>query len=70
MSGEDGKAFKGKCAGCGSALELYEIDFEKGRKIMKCIKCGLFHLYKRDFLGKWKLAKAGPASDSLREPSK
>jgi DNA-directed RNA polymerase subunit RPC12/RpoP len=70
MSDEKGKALKGKCARCNSPLELYEIDFEKGRRIMKCTECGLFHLYRRDFLGKWKLVRAGQTPDSLREPSK
>ncbi len=52
-----------KCVQCGSILELYEIDFEKRRKILMCKKCGLFHFYKRTFFGKWKLVKAGKVSD-------
>jgi DNA-directed RNA polymerase subunit RPC12/RpoP len=52
-----------KCIDCGSPLELYEVDFDKGRRIMQCKRCGLYHFYKKDFFGKWKLVKAGRVSD-------
>jgi DNA-directed RNA polymerase subunit RPC12/RpoP len=70
MSGETEKTFAGKCIDCGSPLVLYEVDFEKNRRIMQCNRCGLFHFYKKDFFGKWKLVRAGRVSDLWRKPSK
>jgi DNA-directed RNA polymerase subunit RPC12/RpoP len=64
------KTYIGKCIDCGSSLELYEIDFDKSKRIMQCTRCGLYHFYKKDFLGKWKLVKAGRVSDLWRKPSK
>jgi len=64
------KTYIGKCVDCGSPLELYEIDYEKGRRIMQCPQCGLYHFYKKDFFGKWKLVKAGRVSDLWRKQSK
>jgi len=52
------KAQKGKCRNCGSQLELYELDFRRSSKIMKCIRCGMLHVYKKDIIGKWRLLKA------------
>jgi len=49
---------KGKCQNCGSPLELYELDFKRSTKVMKCQRCGVIHLYKKDIIGKWKLIKA------------
>jgi DNA-directed RNA polymerase subunit RPC12/RpoP len=63
MSAETGKTYPGECVDCGSPLILYEMDFEKNRRILQCTQCGLFHFYKKDFLGKWKLVKAGRVSD-------
>jgi DNA-directed RNA polymerase subunit RPC12/RpoP len=63
MNKQERKAYKGTCIDCGEELELYEIDFEKKRKILRCKKCGLFHFYKANFWGKWKLVKAGRVSD-------
>ena len=57
------KPSKLKCIDCASTLNLYEIDFEKKRKILQCSYCGLYHLYKVSFFGKWKLKKAGRVSD-------
>lgn len=64
------RTYVGDCVDCGSPLELYEVDFEKNRRILQCTQCGLFHLYKKDFLGKWKLVKAGRVSDLWRKKSK
>lgn len=47
-----------RCKNCSYPLEVYEIDFKKNRKILKCQRCGLYHYYKKDFVGKWKLRKA------------
>jgi len=52
------KAQKGKCRNCGSPMELFELDFRRSSKIMKCIRCGMLHVYKKDILGKWRLQKA------------
>jgi DNA-directed RNA polymerase subunit RPC12/RpoP len=67
MSSDTDKTYSGECVNCGSPLELYEIDFDKNRRIMQCTKCGLFHFYKKDFLGKWKLIKASRVSDLLKK---
>ncbi len=68
MSGESDRAYSGKCVDCGSPLVLYEMDFEKSRRVMQCTRCGLFHFYKKDFFGRWKLAKVGRVSDLWRKP--
>ena len=52
------KAQKGKCKNCGSAMELDELDFRKSTKIMKCTRCGMLHVYKKDIIGKWRLLSA------------
>lgn len=49
---------KGKCKACGSPMELYELDFRKSTKIMRCTRCGMLHVYKKDIVGKWRLLKA------------
>ena len=49
---------KGKCKGCGSPLELFELDFRGGSKTMKCTRCGMLHTYRKDIIGKWRLQKA------------
>ncbi|MEA2089209.1 MAG: hypothetical protein U9O89_00390 [Thermoproteota archaeon] len=67
MTHEEGKRFKGKCIDCGEVLELFELDFKQGRKILQCPKCGLYHFYKKDWLGRWKLVKAGKVSDLWRK---
>ncbi len=46
------------CTNCNYPLEIYEIDFKKSRKILKCQRCGLYHYYKKDIVGKWRLQKA------------
>jgi len=55
MFGEKGR--KDKCYECGGPLELFEIDMQKGTRIMKCQVCALYHFYKKDFLSNWKLSK-------------
>jgi DNA-directed RNA polymerase subunit RPC12/RpoP len=70
MSADTDRTYKGKCVDCGSPLELYEIDFDKSKRIMQCTKCGLYHFYKKDLFGKWKLVKAGRVSDLWGKPSK
>ena len=52
------KAQKGKCKSCGSPMELYELDFRRSTKVMKCARCGMLHVYKKDIIGKWRLLKA------------
>lgn len=51
------KKHTGKCFDCRGPLELVEFDFEKKGRIMRCQECGLFHVYRKDFLGNWKLLK-------------
>ncbi|MGD8545877.1 MAG: hypothetical protein PVH12_06850 [Candidatus Bathyarchaeota archaeon] len=63
MVGETSRTYVGKCIDCDSKMELFEIDYEKGRKIMQCTSCGLYHFYKRTFFDKWKLVKAGRVSE-------
>ena len=67
-SSKNGK--KEKCFDCGGQVELMERDFQKGTKIVRCRDCYLFHLYKKDFLGGWKLMKVSKAPLSTREPEK
>jgi len=52
------KTQKGKCKNCGSPLELYEIDFRRSTKIMRCQRCGMLHMFRKDIIGKWRLQKA------------
>jgi hypothetical protein len=52
------KTQKGKCKACGSSMELYELDFRKSAKILKCTRCGMLHVYRKDIIGKWRLQKA------------
>ena len=63
MSGENEKKYSGSCIDCKSPLDLFEVDFEKGRRIMHCTNCSLYHFYKKDFFGNWKLKKTGRVSD-------
>ena len=68
MSVENENAYGGECIDCCSRLRLYEIDFELNRRIMQCTRCGLYHFYRKDFFGKWKLVKAGRVSDLWKKP--
>ncbi len=47
----------GKCFDCSGALMLFEIDMQKSTKIMICQNCGLFHYYRKDFIGNYKLTR-------------
>jgi len=60
---EERRRHTGVCIDCGGALELYMLDLKKGRRILQCPRCGLYHYYKKDMLGKWKLAKAAKIPD-------
>ena len=55
------KTPKAKCKGCGSSLELFELDFRRSSKVMRCTRCGMLHMYKKDIIGKWRLFKAQKA---------
>ena len=67
MSRENERAYGGECIDCSSCLELYEIDFESGKRVMQCTHCGLYHFYSKDFFGKWKLVKAGRVADMWKK---
>ena len=51
------KKYSGRCIDCGGALELVELDIQGAKKIMQCEDCRLFHIYKKDFFGRYKLVK-------------
>jgi len=53
----------GKCYDCGGSLELFEIDMKKFTKIMLCRSCGLFHFYKKNFVGNYRLTKVSKNAD-------
>jgi len=57
MAKEEAKKHAGKCYDCGGSLGLFEIDMNKSTKIMLCQSCGLFHFYKKDFIGSYRLTK-------------
>ncbi len=57
---------KGVCIDCGEVLELYMLDLKKRRRILQCTHCGLYHFYKKDMLGKWKVVKAAKVPDLWR----
>ena len=66
MSGAQGEAQRkhtGRCIDCGAVLQLYKLDLKKGRRMLVCSRCGLYHFYKKDFLGKWKLLQASKVDD-------
>ena len=39
-------------------MDLFEMDLQNSKIVMFCRACGLFHYYKKDFFGNWKLRKA------------
>ena len=51
------------CYDCGNPLELYEIDMKKSTKILLCKNCGLFHFYKKNFVGNYRLTKVSKNSE-------
>ena len=56
------------CYDCGGNLKLYEMDMRKDTKVMRCQGCGLFHLYKRDFFGRWKILKVTKDPTHIQSP--
>jgi uncharacterized Zn finger protein len=46
-----------KCVECGSFLKVYDINFQTGRKVMRCEQCGLLHIYKKDRLHGWHIVR-------------
>jgi transcription elongation factor Elf1 len=62
MTKDKGTKQEGKCYNCGSPLELCEIDLKKSTKVLVCRDCGLFHFYKKDFIGTYKLTKVSKNS--------
>ena len=60
---EERRRHTGVCIDCGGPTELYELDLKKSKKILQCTRCGLYHIYKKDMLGKWKVVKAAKVSD-------
>jgi len=57
MAEEKTRKYPDKCYNCKSPTDLFEIDLQKPKKVMFCRGCGLFHYYKKDFIGNWKLRK-------------
>ena len=47
-----------RCVECGSPLKVYDINFQTGRKVMRCEQCGLLHYYKKSLLGGWRIVRA------------
>jgi DNA-directed RNA polymerase subunit RPC12/RpoP len=63
---EERRKHTGRCIDCGEDLELYMLDLKKGRRVLQCNRCGLYHFYKKDMLGKWKVVKASKIPDLWR----
>lgn len=63
MEEVSGKRHTGKCFDCGGTLELFELDLRGVNKIMQCRDCGLYHIYRKDFLGRYKLVKVSKLLD-------
>ena len=51
------KHITGNCFDCGGTVELFEMNMDKSTKVMFCKNCELYHFYKKDFLGTYKLIK-------------
>jgi len=66
--GANAKPHTRACYDCGNYLELYEIDMEKGTRILRCPVCGLFHFYKKDFFGGWKTLKVTKDPSRVESP--
>lgn len=60
---EERRRHTGVCIDCSNELELYMLDLKRGRRTLQCPRCGLYHFYKKDILGKWKLTKAAKIPD-------
>jgi NMD protein affecting ribosome stability and mRNA decay len=67
MTVERGKRHTGMCFDCGGPLELFELDVKKATKVMICQSCGLFHFYRKGFLGKYILLRVtkNPSTDRV-----
>ncbi len=57
MTEEKARKHTGRCYDCNGPLELFEMNLDKSTKIMLCQNCGLYHFYKKDFIGQYKLTK-------------
>jgi hypothetical protein len=60
---EERRKHTGTCVDCGNALDLYMLDLKRGRRVLQCLRCGLYHYYAKDMFGKWKLTKAAKIPD-------
>jgi len=69
MTEDKTRKHTGSCYDCSSPLELFEIDMQKSTKIMACRNCGLYHYYKKDFVGNYKLTKVSKIPESGQEPA-
>jgi DNA-directed RNA polymerase subunit RPC12/RpoP len=61
---------KGTCYDCGGEVELIESNLQKGTKIVRCQDCYLFHFYKKEFLGGWKLLKVSKDPSNIQDLEK
>ena len=64
LTEEKTRRHTGKCYDCSGPLELIEVDMQNSTKIMACQNCGLFHYFKKDFFGNYKLLKASKIRES------
>lgn len=64
---EEKRKHTGHCIDCSDILELYMLDLKKGIRILQCTRCGLYHYYKKDLFGKWKVIKASKVPDLFRQ---
>ena len=55
---EQKKKHTGKCIDCDGILELFELDVQKGTRVLRCQTCDLDHHYNKNIVGKWKFIKA------------
>lgn len=68
MFKDNAKKHTGKCYDCGGTLELFELDMKNSTKTMLCQSCGMFHFYKKDFLGNYKLIKVSKDRNAEKTP--
>lgn len=62
MGNEKAEKHTGKCFDCQGKLQLFEMDMKKSTKIMLCENCGLFHFYRKNFIGNYDLLKVSKNS--------
>ncbi len=67
MRSEKGEKQTGTCYDCQGRLELFEMDMKKSTKIMLCQSCGLYHFYKKDLIGKYRLLKVSKNNSMTQE---